>query len=106
MASKQGIGAAVVRKEDERFLRGHGQYVGDFHVPGMMEVAFVRSPVAHGLLRNVIVPEQRRGSVFTARDLSAINPIVSAPPLPGFKRSAEPILATGKVRYAGEIVAM
>ena len=35
-----------------------------------------------------------------------MKPIVSAPPLKGFKRSAEPILATGKLRYVGEIVAM
>src|SRR5262249_29969248 len=42
---------------------------------------------------------------FTAPDLVGVQPIVSAPPLTGFKRSQEPILATGKVRYAGEIVA-
>jgi len=42
-----GIGASVARKEDERFLRGRGQYVGDFRIPGTREVAFVRSPVAH-----------------------------------------------------------
>src|SRR5262245_16929444 len=102
----QGIGASVPRKEDDRFLRGQGQYVADVHMPGTMEVAFVRSPLAHGILREVIVPESRRAAVFTARDLEGVKPIVSAPPLPGFKRSAEPILATGKVRYAGEIVAM
>ena len=44
-----GIGASVVRKEDDRFLRGRGQFVGDFHLAGMREVAFVRSPVAHAL---------------------------------------------------------
>jgi carbon-monoxide dehydrogenase large subunit len=100
-----GIGAAIPRKEDERFLRGKGQYVGDFDMAGTMEVAFVRSPVAHGVLSGVAVPEQFRSRVFTAADLTGVKPIVSAPPMPAFKRSAEPILAEGKVRYAGELIA-
>ena len=102
----QGIGASVPRKEDDRFLRGQGQYVADFAMPGAREVAFVRSPVAHGVLRGVAVPEHLRGSVFTADDLAGVQPIVSAPRVASFKRSAEPILATGKVRYSGEIIAM
>jgi carbon-monoxide dehydrogenase large subunit len=101
-----GIGASVRRKEDERFLRGQGQYVGDFHFAGMREIAFVRSPVAHARLRGVNIPERFRNAVFTANDLAGVKPIVSAPPLKGFKRSAEPILATGKLRFVGEIVAM
>ncbi len=101
-----GIGASVLRKEDDRFLRGRGQYVGDFRMPGMQEVAFVRSPVAHARLKQVHIPERFRGAVFTADDLVGINPIVSAPPLKGFRRSAEPILATGKVRFVGEMIAM
>ena len=35
-----------------------------------------------------------------------MKPIISSPPLKGFKHSAQPILATDKVRYVGEIVAM
>jgi carbon-monoxide dehydrogenase large subunit len=101
-----GIGASVLRKEDERFLRGRGQYVGDHRLPGTRDVAFVRSPVAHARLRQVRVPERFRNAVFTAEHLAGVKPIVSAPPLKGFKRSAEPILATGKLRYVGEIVAM
>src|SRR5579862_7032677 len=104
--TKFGIGASVLRKEDERFLRGRGQYVGDHYLPRMFEVAFVRSPVAHARLRGVRIPERLRGAVFTAEQMGAVKPIVSAPPLKGFKRSAEPILATGKLRYVGEIVAM
>ena len=42
-----GVGASVLRKEDDRFLRGRGQYVGDVRMAGMKEVAFLRSPVAH-----------------------------------------------------------
>ena len=104
--AKYGIGASVLRKEDDRFLRGCGQYVGDFHLAPMCDVAFVRSPVAHARLKQVHIPERFRRAVFTAADLTDVGPIVSAPPVKGFKRSSEPILATGKLRYVGEIVAM
>ena len=56
----QGIGASVLRKEDDRFLRGRGQYVADFRVPNTREVAFVRSSVAHGQIRNVHIPDRHR----------------------------------------------
>jgi carbon-monoxide dehydrogenase large subunit len=104
--AKFGVGASVLRKEDDRFLRGKGQYVGDFRIAGMREVAFVRSPVAHARLKGIRVPPQFRDAIFTAKNLTGVNPIVSAPPLKGFKHSAEYLLATDKVRYVGEIVAM
>ncbi len=37
-----GVGASLRRKEDDRYLRGRGQFVGDIQRPGMLEVAFVR----------------------------------------------------------------
>lgn len=96
----------MLRKEDDRFLRGLGQYVGDFRLAGMRDIAFVRSPVAHARLKQVIIPAEFRNAVFTADDLIGVKPIISAPTLKGFKSSSEPILATGKVRFVGEIVAM
>src|SRR5262245_12889059 len=87
--AKFGVGASVTRKEDDRFLRGKGQYVGDFRVAGMREVAFVRSPVAHARLKGINIPSQFRDAVYTAKDLANVSPIVSAPPLKGFKRSGE-----------------
>ena len=101
-----GIGASVVRKEDDRFLRGRGQYVGDHRLAGMCEVAFVRSPVAHARLKRVNVPDEFRDCVFTAQHLIDVKPIISAPPLKGFKYSVEPILATDKLRYVGEMIAI
>jgi aerobic carbon-monoxide dehydrogenase large subunit len=96
----------MLRKEDDRFLRGRGQYVADFRLAGMREVAFVRSPVAHARLKQVLIPEQFRNAVYTAKDLTGIKPIVSAPAVKGFKSSSEPILAVDKLRFVGEIVAM
>ena len=104
--AKHGVGASVERKEDDRFLRGRGRYVGDFHLPGLRDVAFVRSTVAHARIRAIHVPDEHRGAVFTAADLAEVQPIRATTTLPGFKHSAEPILAADKVRYVGELVAM
>ena len=104
--SDKGVGASVLRKEDDRFLRGRGQYVADFRIAGTREVAFVRSTAAHARIRGVQVPDQHRGAVFTAHDLGDVKPIRAATALPGFKHSSEPILARDKVRYVGELVAI
>src|SRR6185436_12033016 len=104
--AKYGIGASVLRKEDDRFLHGRGQYVADLRLAGTREVAFVRSPVAHARLRAIHIPEGLRDVVFTAKDLVGVKPIISSPPLKGFKRSSQPILATHRVCYVGELVAM
>jgi carbon-monoxide dehydrogenase large subunit len=104
--SEFGIGASVLRKEDDRFLKGRGQYVGDYRLPGTREVAFVRSPIAHGRLKSIRIPKEFRDCVYTTDHLNNVKPIVSAPPLKGFKYSVQPVLATGKVRYVGEMIAM
>jgi len=41
------IGAPVKRREDERLLTGRGRFVADLIRPGMLHVAFLRSPHAH-----------------------------------------------------------
>ncbi len=102
----QGIGARLPRKEDDRFMRGRGQYVADIRLPGLMDVAFVRSPLAHARIRTIHVPERCRDVVFTAADLADVKPIRAVSGLPGFKISEQPVLATGKVRHVGELVAM
>jgi carbon-monoxide dehydrogenase large subunit len=102
----QGIGARLLRKEDDRYMRGRGQYVGDIKLPGMLEVAFVRSPLAHARIKGVRIPPAVRDRVFIAEDLAGISAIRADTTLPGFKSSTQPILATGKVRYVGELVAM
>src|SRR4029450_2827982 len=73
---------------------------------GMLEVAFVRSPLAHARLVGVRIPPAMRERVFIAEDLAGVSAIRADTTLPGFKSSVQPILATGKVRYVGELVAM
>src|SRR6202047_2602208 len=102
----QGVGARLPRKEDDRFMRGRGQYVADIRLAGLRDVAFVRSPLAHARIRAVHVPERYSDVVFTAADLTGIKPIRAVSGLPGFKISEQPVLATGKVRHVGELVAM
>src|SRR3954453_5721633 len=87
-------------------MRGRGQYVADIRLAGLQDVAFVRSPLAHARIRAVHVPERYRGSVFIATDLAGVNPIRAVSGLPGFKLSEQPVLAAGKVRQVGELVAM
>jgi carbon-monoxide dehydrogenase large subunit len=102
----QGIGARLLRKEDDRYMRGRGEYVGDIRLPGMLEVAFLRSPLAHARIHAIRVPPAIRDRVFIADDLAGVAPIRADTTLPGFKSSLQSVLATGKVRYVGELVAM
>ncbi|CCE08012.1 CutL protein [Bradyrhizobium sp. STM 3843] len=102
----QGVGARLLRKEDDRLMRGRGQFVADIRLPGLQDIAFVRSPLAHARIRSIQIPEAYRSSVFTAADLVGVQPIRAVSGLPGFKISEQPVLATGKVRQVGELVAM
>lgn len=105
-SSSQGVGASLLRKEDDRFLRGRGNYIGNIRFPGMREVAFVRSPVAHGNILQVEKPAGLESAVYTIDDLIDVKPIVANSGLPGFKTSEQPVLAKGKVRQVGEMIAM
>jgi carbon-monoxide dehydrogenase large subunit len=102
----QGVGASILRKEDDRYLRGRGQFVGDIRLPGMMDVAFVRSPLAHAKVRGATVPDDVRDRVVLPEDLKGVKPIVAISGLAGFKASEQPILAFDKVRQVGELLAM
>src|SRR5689334_11941967 len=104
--AEQGIGARLLRKEDDRLMRGRGEFVADVRLAGMQDVAFVRSPLAHARIRGIRIPSQFRDSVFTAADLVDVKPIRAVSGLPGFKVSEQPVLAAEKVRQVGELVAM
>lgn len=103
MAS-EGIGARVRRKEDERHLHGRGRFVGDIAMPGLQEVAFLRSPVAHARVRGVAKPAQ--GDVLIAADFAGMLPIVTRSAIPGYKVSDYPCVATDKARFVGDILAV
>jgi carbon-monoxide dehydrogenase large subunit len=111
------VGQSVPREEDPRLLRGEGQYVGDFELPGMVRGYVHRSPHAHARLLAVDVSAARGApgvlAVFTGEDLAG-------PDAPGSLRCRFPYkradgkpmfhtpylgLARGRVRFVGEPVA-
>ena len=100
-----GVGASLLRKEDDRHLHGRGQFVSDIKLPGTMDVAFVRSPHAHARIRSISVPPEARGRVFAAADLPQVTPIRVVTQAAGARSPAWPPLATDKVRYVGEAIA-
>src|SRR5579864_4280064 len=103
---EEGVGQSVPRLEDERYLRGKGEFIADIRLAGMRDMAFVRSPVAHARLRAVRKPGGAEASVFVAADLHGVQPIVAVSGLPGFKPSVQPVLASDKVRHVGEPIAV
>src|ERR1044071_7617448 len=100
-----GIGASILRKEDDRHLRGRGEFVADIRLPGTQQVVFLRSPHAHARIRGIAVPPDAKGRVFTAADLPRIQPIRVVTQAAGPKSPPWPPLATDKVRYVGEAIA-
>ena len=102
----EGIGEAVPRLEDDRYLRGKGEFIADIHLAGMRDLAFVRSPVAHARIRDIRKPSGCEARVFVAEDLVGVQPIVAVSGLPGFKQSVQPVLASDKVRHVGETIAV
>lgn len=104
--TKFGVGASLKRKEDARHLAGKGQFVADLRIPGTLEVAFVRSPYAHARVGRITKPADAEDQVFTAADLSEIEPVRVIPEIPNFRGSDYPPLATDKVRFVGEPIAI
>jgi aerobic carbon-monoxide dehydrogenase large subunit len=116
MTEKFAVGQSVARKEDPVLLRGEGRYTDDLNRPGQLYAVMVRSRVAHGELRALDADAARTmpgvHAVITATDLDAAG-IRNMPAAAGKHRdgSATPRppqrpLATDRVRYVGEPMAM
>lgn len=105
------LGDRVARREDPAILRGEARYVANLDVPelhGALVATFVRSTVAHGVIRSVDVGDAAAMpgvvAVFTADDLDLAAPRPRLPWVP--VEMARPWLAVGKVRFVGEPVAL
>ena len=112
-----GIGAALRRKEDARFVTGKGRYTDDINRPGQLYAHIVRSPEAHAELAAVDTSAAVNApgvvAVFTGEDVAADeigglpcgwqihskdgSPMVEPP---------HPVLAQGRVRHVGDPVAV
>ena len=106
------IGQPMERVEDLRLLRGKGTFVGDVVRENMLHAVIVRSQVAHGRLKGIDATAALAmpgvHAVITAEDLGLPTPRVPLrlQPLPELEPFHQPMLATGKVRYVGEPVAV
>ncbi len=110
------VGRRVRRNEDPRLLTGRALFVDDVQRPGMLHVAFLRSPFAHARINEVDVSMAREfpgvHAVYTAADLGDYwrpGPLlVPPPPVEGsvFHERTQVPLAKDKIRHLGEPVAM
>ncbi|MGI9365366.1 MAG: xanthine dehydrogenase family protein molybdopterin-binding subunit [Rhizobiaceae bacterium] len=113
---KFGIGQSVTRKEDQRFITGRGNYIEDSAHAGALHVAFVRSPLAHAIIRKIdptgALATAGVQAVLTGEDYvsDSIGGLGCHTILPGMHQPGSivptPALATDKVRYVGAPVAM
>ncbi len=112
----RSVGARVLRSEDPRILTGRGRYIDDFTFPGMLHAAFLRSTVPHGRLLSIDVSEAREMpgvvAVYTGEDMARLATIgtpgsaIGMNAMPGIKIPSFYALATDKVRYIGDPIAM
>ena len=106
------IGRALSRREDGRLLRGTGRFVDDFTLPGTAHMAILRSPFAHARIRSVDLAAARAapGVIDAFRGADLDRPLPQIPfrlaGLSGFDRFLQQPIATDKVRFAGEPVAV
>jgi carbon-monoxide dehydrogenase large subunit len=112
--AETGIGAAVRRKEDFRFLTGRGNYVDDINRPNQAYAYLLRSPHAHATLGKIDIGKAKAApgviAIFTGEDIK----VGSLPCgwVVKFKDGSpqheppHPVLAQGKVRHVGDPVAV
>src|SRR5262245_62042288 len=114
--SATGIGAAVRRKEDFRFITGKGQYTDDISRPGQTYVQFVRSPHAHARIKSIDTAAAKGMpgvlAVLTGAELAADKignlicgwAITSKDGSP-MKMAPHPAIANEKANHVGDAVA-
>ncbi|TCC63334.1 carbon-monoxide dehydrogenase large subunit [Kribbella pittospori] len=96
----------MLRKEDPRFIRGLGKYVDDIQLPGMLHLAVLRSPMAHARIASIDVTAAQAHpkvkAVITGADLAA----QGLAWMPTLSNDVQAVLATDKVRFQGQEVAV
>ena len=113
----EGIGAAVLRREDVRLVMGKGRFVSDLVFEGELHCAFVRSPHAHARIRRIDASAARQApgvaAVYTGADMAAdgVGAMASLWRIPGANGAPmnEPPrwgLARAVVRHVGEALAV
>jgi carbon-monoxide dehydrogenase large subunit len=107
-------GRPVLRLEDRNLLRGAGRFIDDLELPGLLHATFVRSPLAHALLRGIDAGKARAlpgvRAVLTYGDLRPLlccDRIPLALPVAAIRFHVDPYpLAARELSFAGEAIAM
>src|ERR1700683_4396020 len=105
------IGKARARKEDARLVTGQTNWTDNIQLPGLVQVAYLRSPMAHARITSVDVSAARGApgviAAFSGADFAAEQGSLPCawPVTPDIVMPAHPPMATDEVRYVGEIVA-
>lgn len=106
-----GLSQALVRKEDEAFLRGDGRYVADLVPPDACRAVVLRSPHAHARLASLDAEAARAMPgvrlILTADDVADLGglPCVGVPPGVSLEAPENPILVREKAFHVGDAVA-
>ena len=100
-----GMGHARKRVEDARFIRGAGEYIEDFNLPGQLWLDIVRSPYAHARIKSIDASEALKvpgvAAVVTGKDLEGYG-LAWMPTLAGDKQA---VLAVEEVLFQSQEVA-
>jgi len=100
-----GMGHAIKRKEDPRFIRGQGRYVDDIQLPGMLYLDIVRSPFAHARIKTIDAGRALKVpgvlAVITGETLAKYN----LHWMPTLMSDMQMVLPTEKVMYQAQEVA-
>jgi aerobic carbon-monoxide dehydrogenase large subunit len=105
------LGRARVRKEDARLVTGQTTWTDNLTLPGMLHMAFLRSPYAHAKITSVDTSAARAlpgvVAAFCGADLSDEQGSLPCgwPVTPDIVIPEHPPMATDEVRYVGEAVA-
>jgi carbon-monoxide dehydrogenase large subunit len=105
------VGRPMKRREDPRLVQGQARYADDIRLVGMCHVAFVRSPYAHAIVRSIDTSKAQAApgvvAVLTAAEVgSAVGRTPCAAQIPEMKVALRPALASDRVRFVGEPVAL
>ncbi len=110
----QLIGRRMVRIEDGPLLRGQGRFVDDLAVPDALHVTFLRSPVAHGLLKSIDVSAAKaQPGVHAVLIFADLRPLLTSDRIPqalpsgAIRFDVDPqVLVKDEATYVGEPIAM
>ncbi len=106
------VGRARTRKEDARLVTGQTTWTDNLVLPGMLHMAFLRSPYAHARITSVDVSAARQlpgvVAAFSGADFADEQGSLPCawPVTPDIVIPAHPPMATEEVRYVGEAVAV